>query len=156
MTKLCVILLILLLNGSSFPQSDCTCKKAGVDEITYGSTVLWPLEEQRVKMIHGQVFIAGSTPILAVDDALVEVFTYPESVAGLKLWSAERERKQKRVAACKTGENGEFCFTGLRPGRYELRVSKQGLSVASGVIVLDLKGRQSSGGGIKVPAQSSI
>ena len=51
---------------------------------------------------------ADGTPLA---DALVEVFTDPKKSEG------------QRVAACRTGPDGKFCFSGLASGKYELRCS---------------------------------
>jgi len=142
---------ILFLCSNSLPQDGCPCKSAAADEITHGSSVLWSRDVQTVNKIQGQVFLAGSTPVSPIDEALVEVFTYPKSVRGLAVGAAERYKKQKRVAVCKTNEDGEFCFLGIRPGVYELRVSKEGLTVSSGTVILNPRIRAESGRGIQVP-----
>jgi hypothetical protein len=55
--------------------------------------------------------------------ALVEVYDKPE---GLLLCWKEREAiksKQRKIAACVTGNDGEFCFDKIPADKYELRCS---------------------------------
>jgi hypothetical protein len=60
-----------------------------------------------------------------MNNVLVEVFDHPE---WLRLGYPQFEmaqRKQRRIAACKTGVAGTFCFAHLPYGKYELRCSFQ-------------------------------
>jgi len=64
------------------------------------------------------------------EDLLVEVFDNPDYL--LCEWKPHNPNRctmkpsgdQRRLAACRTGKNGEFCFDNIPAGSYELRVSK--------------------------------
>ena len=86
-----------------------------------------------------------------VIEALVEVFTHPEHLFIKDYRESKRaEAKQRRVAACKVGINGEFCFSDLPAGKYELRISREGFKVACISLMIAPKNRKSSGRQIKV------
>jgi hypothetical protein len=130
-----ILTLLLFFNlGGARQDSSCRCRKAPPDEITLGSSTLVDLRPQRIAKVNGQVLAYGDIPL---EDVLVEVFTRPD----LRSWTARSspamERRQKRVGACLTGENGNFCISGIHAGKYELRVSKSGLTLVSGVIIVD-------------------
>lgn len=92
-----------------------------------------------------------------MDDALVEIFDKPDYL--LCEWrpgnpnrcTADAPAGQRRVAACKTGKDGRFCFSDIPAGSYEVRVSKgSGWNVAKVYVVVEPKGRGSKSGGIVV------
>jgi hypothetical protein len=56
-------------------------------------------------------------------DALVEVFDHPDWLLLGYPESEKAQLKQHRIAACKTGPDGRFCFVGLPHGNYEVRCS---------------------------------
>jgi len=60
-----------------------------------------------------------------MNNILVEVFDHPEGLLLPYPRNKEAERKQRRIAACKTGTRGRFCFVRLPYGEYELRCSFQ-------------------------------
>jgi len=133
--------------GLPLSQPSCKCKKARKDQTTYISSTHVELDERRLRKIEGQAVTYGDSPI---EGALVEVFTRPEFTSKLAIGAAERERKQKRVAACITGEDGSFCFPSIPAGRYELRISKREWEFATGVIIVDPKKRRSNDDKVRV------
>lgn len=64
------------------------------------------------------------------DDLLVELFDQPDYL--LCEWKPNNPDRcttkppddQRRLAACRTGKDGKFCFDNLPAGTYELRISK--------------------------------
>ena len=60
-----------------------------------------------------------------LEGALVEVFTHPEYLLIETPIDKRGRPNQRRVAACRTGADGKFCFAGLPAGKYELRSSSE-------------------------------
>jgi hypothetical protein len=87
---------------------------------------------------------------------LVEVYDKPE---GLLLGWKEREarkNKQRKIAACLTSNDGEFCFDKIPSGKYELRCSKPAeWNCTSVYVIVDSKQRISSTSQILVPLHIS-
>lgn len=136
--KVITAILLLCLSGSYVQP--CHCKKAKKSETTCWGWIKGHLEVDggTVKEIRGRVVDAAESPYA---DALIEVYGHPE----LDL------DERKRVAACWTGANGEFCFEGLKPGRYELRGScVSGFDAGHTIVTLTPKERNASKGEILV------
>lgn len=78
---------------------------------------------------------------------LVEVFDKPDWIRrGLPASDTE----QKRVAACRTGRNGKFCFKRLPPGKYALRLGKgKAWNVMHIYVEVDPSQQRSTGEGIR-------
>ena len=71
-----------------------------------------------------------------ISGALVEVFVSDGRIPT----QGDEQPHQKRVAGCKTAEDGEFCFKGLPSGRYEVRSSvDNGWDVTHVVVTVDAK-----------------
>lgn len=151
--KLLLIALMLSLASGIHNVDRCQCVRPGADETTHwsGSEVITVIEKKVYKRMRGTVYDAAG---FLMPDTLVEVFDHPESLL-LKYPARERaQRKQRRIAACKTGEDGKFCFKGLRPGKYELRVSRDsGWNVTQVYLGLDPRGRRSTAAEIEVYMQ---
>jgi protocatechuate 3,4-dioxygenase beta subunit len=128
--KLLAVVLLFANLGVFARQSGCECKKAKEDQTTYGSSTHVTLDERTVKQIEGQVNSYGRP----IEGVLVEVFTHPDLTANGK-------QRQKRVAACLTGKDGQFCFSGIRAGKYELKISKPEWEFASGILMVNPKKR---------------
>jgi hypothetical protein len=90
-----------------------------------------------------------SQPLAGV---LVEIYDKPE---GLLMDWKERERTsapQHRIAACVTGEDGEFCFPRIPAGKYELRFSKPiEWNAVSIYVILAPRDAQSTDSELSVP-----
>lgn len=114
-----VLLIICCLTDPAF-SDDCQCIAPAVGETTHqgGSEIVTLRERKAYRSIRGVVRDVNGEP---VEGALVEVFDHPEWILadypGSKV-------KQSRIAACKTGGDGSFCFETIPSGRYELRASK--------------------------------
>ena len=132
------ILLVLTCIMSSSKGTECQCEKALESETTHwGWKQLILRHEAVTKRIEGKVLDSLSKPMSGV---LVEVFNDPDVLFMQPTPSVEeRRRKQQRVAACKVGHDGRFCFAGLRAGRYELRCSKAAYDAPQMIVVVDPK-----------------
>jgi hypothetical protein len=130
--KLLALFFIFSNIGTAYNPADCNCRKAKKNETTEISSTRLDLDEQRVKKLKGQVLLHGAP----LESVLVEIFTHP-GLAKLPLDAPEREREQKRIAACFTDEDGNFCFKGIPAGKYEFRVSKRAIEFAVGVIIIN-------------------
>jgi protocatechuate 3,4-dioxygenase beta subunit len=88
-----------------------------------GANEDWVIVERRkhagitgmVRDVNGQV----------ISDVLVEVFDHPEHLL-LSYQNIEKQKAQRRVAACVIGNDGRFCFANIPTGKYEVRFSKNG------------------------------
>lgn len=124
---------------------DCGCSAPRPGETTHegGNEIVTFIERREYKSLHGVVRDANGE---AVPDVLVEVFDRPEWI--LRGHSASRVQ-QRRVAACKSGVDGKFCFEGIPAGRYELRASKDAAWNPSHLyVVVSPRGRRSTRSGI--------
>jgi protocatechuate 3,4-dioxygenase beta subunit len=123
--KSIIALLILIATGlsASSHKGTCKCKPASSsDQTSWGQENVIIKKEEVLKALRGRVVSAANEKPLA--GVLVEVYDKPE---GLLLDWKEREAKkpeQRRIAACITGPDGQFCFANIPPGKYELRSSK--------------------------------
>lgn len=101
-------------------RNNCKCGPPEPGETThYGGNETRIFRERRTyKSVRGLVRDENDKPLAGV---LVEVFDHPEWI----LSNYPRSRvEQHRIAACKTGPDGIFCFENIGSGRYELRASK--------------------------------
>ena len=140
---------LLLLLASSFLQSgDCQCKKVSDDVTTHwGHESVILAAEEKVSMLRGKVVDPAEA---VLPETLVEVFDDPDVLLSPNNPDIEsRKEKRRRVAACRTGEDGKFCFSDLQEGRYELRFSRAGFNTAS--IVVSVKSQHQASEGIKMP-----
>jgi hypothetical protein len=140
---------LLAFSGNLSAKNHFGCMKAKPAEKT-----IWQHERittfrfKPYKEFRGVVLDAAGRGVI---EALMEVFTHPEHLF-IKDYpeSKKAEAKQRRVAACKAGINGEFCFPNLPAGKYELRISREGFKVACISLVIAPQSRKSSGRPIKV------
>jgi len=96
----------------------CTCKPATDQEQTrWGNEHVLIDGVIRLNAVRGRVLDQNASPML---QALVEVFT--------------RGTRPRRIAACFTDSDGEFCLTQLPAGRYELRCSFKNFHAVSQTI----------------------
>ena len=148
MRKLIVTALLLLaLCQSSLPQTDCRCRGATAADKTIWEHMSNYEEARAVKKVRGVVLdpVGGR-----LEDALVEVFADDGAS------DSPTSDSHKRVAACVTGEKGEFCFDGLKPGKYILAVGHRGFIITFMKLNLDPRGRRSSGKRLNVTLAPGI
>jgi len=150
-----VILVILSCLGSVWQKEGCKCSLPSPEAKTsWGQeNVIIKLDEP-FKFLHGKITISSDGKPLA--GVLVEVYDKPE---GLLLGWKEREARkseQRKIAACVTSNDGEFCFDKIPSGKYELRCSKPAEWNSTSVyVIVDPKQRNSLASQIVVPMHIS-
>jgi hypothetical protein len=153
--KLFVIIFILSCLGSLFQKEACKCSQPPLEAKTsWGQENVIIKQDQPLKFLHGKIVVSsGETPLAGV---LVEVYDKPEAL--LLSWKEREARKdkQRKIAACVTGEDGEFCFDKIPAGKYELRCSKPiEWNCTSVYVIVDPKQRDSLVSKIVVPMHIS-
>ncbi len=116
-----LVITSLLFGGLVAPsrRGDCSCKTPGKGETTYkGYESITVIERDHYKSMRGVVRDPGGG---AMEDVLVEVFDKPEWMLGRQ---SSAPPTRHRIAACKTGAGGSFCFENIPAGEYELAFSK--------------------------------
>jgi hypothetical protein len=114
--------LLLVCSANTIASGECKCVRAKPSETTRwgGNIHIVVQESESYPSMRGVVLDHNGTRLR---DVLVEVFDHPEGLLLPYPQNREAELKQQRIAACKTGEAGRFCFPGLAHGKYELRCS---------------------------------
>ncbi|HEX6187839.1 MAG TPA: carboxypeptidase-like regulatory domain-containing protein [Pyrinomonadaceae bacterium] len=151
-------LLLLFLASAFYQKNTCTCIKPAAEEATYWSSGEVTMNDDKVyKTVHGVIQYPDGKPM---PDALVEIYNKPENV--LRSWKGLKQKpiRQKRIAACKTGTDGKFCFTNIPSGKYELRTSKSSEMCCAwnpvrAYLVLDPRKRNSTSEGLEIALQLS-
>ena len=99
-------------------------------------------ERKPFRELRGTVMRPDGTPL---PKALVEVFTNPEYLLDDRVLDKRGASNQRRVAACITGADGKFYFSGLSAGRYEIRSSSDdtgtGWNASQVYVILNRKSR---------------
>jgi protocatechuate 3,4-dioxygenase beta subunit len=117
--------LILLCFSGLLSAQRCKCSPPAAGETTRsGANENIVVSEKRkharisgtVRDVHGQI----------ISDVLVEVFDKPDYLLLSYPQNIEKQKPQRRLAACVVGNDGRFCFANIPPGRYEVRFSKNG------------------------------
>ena len=119
MIQIAIGIIVSCLATSSFPNS-CKCTAPLSGEVTHdgGNQLIRVKEKRSYRSVHGVVRDVNGK---LVSDVLVEVFDHPEWIESD---SPTSPMVQRRVAACKTATDGQFCFENISAGSYELRASK--------------------------------
>jgi protocatechuate 3,4-dioxygenase beta subunit len=115
-------LLILTLLLGSFPASlgkNCSCLAPEPNEITHrgGNELVSFIEKETYRSVRGVVRDVNGAPLKGV---LVELFDRPDWI---RKEHSSSPADQRRIAGCKTGSDGRFCFENVGAGEYELRGS---------------------------------
>ena len=103
------------LAGSS-QLAEARCRSARPEEVPHGANEIIVLTEQEVKQIRGVVSIGWDDQF--AQDVVVEVYNYPGRDDSYE--AVKQALQTKRIAACVTGEDGKFTFSGVKPGKYLL------------------------------------
>jgi len=142
MKLILTLLLILIAVSEATPLVNCGCTKAEpTDKTIWGHMARdYSLQTPR-QSIQGKVLDPRGDPVYG---ALVEVFADDGTDR------TPTSQKRQRVMACKVGENGRFCFKGLRPGKYILAIGSNGFNISFISVVLDPKNPTSSNKSIKI------
>jgi len=122
------LLLTMFFPASVVTQAVCRSAKATNETTKWGGNHWNVLKEEMVyRSINGSIRMWVDDSSL--ENALVELYDQPDYLLCERLpnnpngCSTQPPDNQRRIAACLTGENGNFGFDGLRAGNYELRVS---------------------------------
>jgi len=145
--KLLTVALVISYQANAARRDSCKCGAPDRGETTHqgGNEIITFRERRTYRSVRGVVHDVNGEPLAGV---LVEVFDHPEWI--VSNYPASRV-EQHRIAACKTGPDGSFCFENIASGRYELRASKDVAWNPSHVhIVVNPRGRRSTRAGIKV------
>jgi protocatechuate 3,4-dioxygenase beta subunit len=131
------ILAAVMLIASPPVLSDCRCTKALPEETTRhgGNVQVVLVDDKPYGSLQGVIeYQVGGR----VDGALVELFDHGEYLTQETADERKSPPKQTRIAACKTGPDGKFCFRNVLPGRYEIRSSVgSGINVSSMSVIVD-------------------
>jgi protocatechuate 3,4-dioxygenase beta subunit len=149
--KYTLILLMFMNLNLALAQSNCPCKSASDAETTHwGNDPVQYSGIDTVKRIYGKVVNTNGE---SLGDALVEVFEPPAE----KIYVYHLDSR-KRVAACKTGPDGSFCFAALRPKQYVVCASAGHgeLKASCRSIKLVPRGARGSGKGLSFELGVSI
>ena len=116
------LLLTFLISTNVAALGACKCVQADPIETThYGGNEAVVVQEVRsYRSIRGVIIDRSGS---VINNVLVEVFDHPEWLLLPYPQLKEAQLKQRRIAACKTGDDGRFHFAGLPDGKYELRAS---------------------------------
>jgi len=124
------------------------CRRAH-DEVPHGANELIELREQTVNRVSGTILVGfgGSEP---AGNVVVELYRREGNL------SVQKTVQQSRVIACVAGSDGRFSFSGLKSGRYLLRVGmaeQAGINETYAPIILQSKGKKGKNQGIKIVLQ---
>lgn len=142
--KTIISVIILLAFPAVYIAKNCGCSPAAPGETTHwvGNLTVVSQERKPYRQLRGTIVGPDGKP---VPGALVEVFTNPEYLFDDKVLSKRGAPNQRRVAACVTGADGKFCFSGLPAGRYEVRSSSEdrrtGWNASQVYVILNPKSR---------------
>ncbi len=155
MTSIRVAVLLLTAFSLSFSNTQkCKCLPAPPEATTnWGQENVVLADKRVVNSLTGRV-VEGNRE-LSMGGVLVEVYDKPEV---LLMDGKERETKklsQRRVAACVTGTDGEFCFPDIPPGKYELRCSEFGWNLTSVYVIVSPKKQRRNNSKLIVSLQLS-
>lgn len=110
------VLFVSILSPAVQAQTSIECVPLKEDEKTrvgYFATI-GLVEKKTLKSIHGIARLGGPQG-QPLDDVFVEVFERRKTTG-----------EPRRVAGCRTNENGRFEFRGIQKGKYLVRLSKEG------------------------------
>jgi len=124
MTKIILLGLLIINSGGYLTHDSCKCRKPQAKPVAEEDEDKGD-EDYVYKRLYGQV-TGGLGPLEGI---LVEVYNRPEVALHPSMYSGsdvKKEIKQRKIASCKTGKDGMFCFKGIKPGKYEIRFTDVG------------------------------
>jgi hypothetical protein len=141
--NLCGVLFCLLICSQ---LARAQCKQPRGEDGPHGGKGSVLVGEGTVGGIYGKVLRKDekADDWVPVGDVVVELYVYGGRANREDVSKAVRE--QKRVAACLTGGDGKYSFTGLEPGRYLLRAGTRApdkYDVIYAILVIDPRRRDS-------------
>jgi hypothetical protein len=147
--RLCLgVFLIFCL--TAIAKDRCNCRQTPPDESTHwgGNLGVVYQETKTYKTIQG-VVLDMDEPFPGV---LVEIFDEPDYLLFGYPQYQELQKKQHRIAACKTREDGRFCFPNISKGKYEIRASfDSGFDVTHVWVQIDPRNSQAKKADMKIP-----
>ena len=154
------LIIFATLIAAPIRASKCNCQPA--TETTRSGANEWVVYKE--PLVHKKAEGVVELPAPDVQqDLLVEIFDRPDYL--MCEWRANNPSKcsttppqdQRRLAACKTGKHGKFCFDNIPAGNYELRISKgPSWSITHVYLVIDPKDSKSSSTPIQVSMRPGI
>jgi len=123
--KSACLMLLFLISINICARGACKCVQANPLETTHygGNEAVVVQEGGTYSLMRGVILDPRGS---VIKNVLVEVFDHPEWLLLPYPQLKEAQLRQRRIAACKTGDKGQFHFSGLRDGKYELRASIEG------------------------------
>src|SRR5580658_9739401 len=110
--KTCFVITFCSASVASAALIHCKCEPAKKDETTHwggNMTIVSVVDKPRRKM-QGIVEFSETEPMKG---AFVEIFTHPEYLLETTPNDLTARPKQERIAACRTGPDGKFCFMNI-------------------------------------------
>lgn len=140
MTAIQATILIFLMLFVLHPEKQCSCKRSSLGKKPRVAGCTLPLSRRKP----WNRFVVKFTMLMGTlwQDVFVEVFDNPSARLERGVGPGDLAKKQKRIAACKTVEDGRFCFANIPSGRYELRYTKDASYETKSVIVTIGKNNQ--------------
>jgi hypothetical protein len=103
--------------------AEARCRSARPEEVPHGANELILLAEQEVREVRGVVYFGWSKEF--AKEVVVEVYNYE----GNENYEAVAESlKGGRIMACVTDSDGKFSFSGLKEGKYLLRLGTRDMA----------------------------
>ena len=155
MTKIFAAL-IIAATLVSIPSGSSKCNCQATTESTRTGANEWVVYREPIVHKKAEGIVELPSPDLQ-QDLLVEILGQPDYLNCE--WRANNPNRcstappvtQRRLAACKTGKDGKFCFDNIPAGSYELRISKdQSWSITHVYLVIDAKDSRASSIPIRV------
>lgn len=128
MAKLIFSVLMLISSSGYLQQDICKCKKPNTRPISEEGDER-NVEDYIYKELHGQITALGNETF-TIENILVEIYDRPEVALDPSIntgLSGKKEIKQRKLASCRTSKDGVFCFNGIKPGKYEIRLIDEAL-----------------------------
>jgi hypothetical protein len=144
--------IIILLMSYGFTQKDCRCEQVSDQE-----TAIWVFDtiqiinRQPIKRIYGKVTDSSGA---AVPGSLVEI--YPVASNNKNETTKNKESEIERIAACRPMQDGSFCFTGIKPGKYNVVCTAKDFRRTIVTVVLNPNSSKSSNEPLAVELQVGL
>jgi hypothetical protein len=122
---------------------EAQCRKPKADDSPHGANEFILFNARTVGRVHGRVFFPNymiKAGRVRAKNIVVELYSYRGSNSYQDVSQVLSERK--RVAACLTGGDGKFSFTGLKPGKYLIRAGtreRDQFNEVYAILILDPK-----------------
>ena len=135
MLRSAYLFLLIAITAMPTQQHNCACHLASAEDAPHGANESVVIIGKAVKRLQGTLSYKGGS---LVNGAVVEIYNCASSRKDAR--ATELVSNRKRLAACKTGIDGTFCFQGLPSGKYVLRAGtgkSEGWNEVYMIITLD-------------------